>query len=641
MKAICGSIRFDGTPGNPREVEVMRTALLGRGVAQGQSICDGAAALAGITWSPVVDAIADPTLYAHPESGCMIVADALLFERAELFAVLQLPTSAQSAISDTELILRAWLRWGEGCAERLDGDFAFVVWDPRIQCVYAARDGMGVRPLYIHHTDGVLFAFGSNASAVVASPQVPLEINERRIGEFLTNREDSDVTSTFYRAVRRLPPAHWCSMDARGYRETCYWSPGERPPAVLPVGDAEWTEAVREALDRAVRQHVIGTLRTGGAIGSMVSGGLDSSAVAAIASDILAADGRGPLPTFSGINSANPGCAETRAIRAMLARPGFVPNTIDAAHLDAFLPELLQCIAASEEPFDGTMSLLHAQFAMASRAGVSAVLDGVDADALFSEGGHMMRLLRSGRWFTAYREAVGMAPFYGPGWPAWKQLAVLAPVAFVPESLKRSVRGIRQRREFKAAVRDSLIAPDFAWRIALHEPSRRSSRSGSDHESALLLERRSTICAASIATGVERYRRTASMHGIESRHPFLDRRLVELCMHLPDRQRARDGWTKAVLRYAVANRLPDAVCWRRGKEHLGGRYNQLVFDHDQNANLDDLWENRRLLEPYVDLAGLGRHIANYRRDSNNEYADLVLEAWHLLSWLRRQRLTLA
>jgi asparagine synthase (glutamine-hydrolysing) len=539
-------------------------------------------------------------------------------------------------MDDAELILRAYLRWGEDCAARLYGDFAFVISDPRTQSVYAARDGMGVRPLYFHHAPGKLFAFASNASAVAASPRVPQDLNEARIADFLLNDEDIDTVSTFYRAVRRLSPAHWCSMDARGYRESCYWHPGDGAPPVLPVGDDEWAEAVREVLESAVRHHVMGTLRTGGTIGSMVSGGLDSSLLAAMASAMLANAGGGALPAFSAINRADPACAETRAIRAMLASRGFASHLADLSHLDALLPDLADRMAASDEPFDHHMTIIHTQYLLAARAGVDSVLDGVDADSMFSDGGQMPRLLRAGRWITAIREARGKARFYGEGLPAWQQLATAAASGLVPEVLKRSVRGLRMHRNHDLHVRQSLIASDFARQTRRDIPSAAPAFPLPTLPSILLQERHRAIRSTSVTVALERYRRVAAVHGIEPRHPFLDRRVVELCMHLPDRQRSRDGWPKAALRHAAMNWLPDAIRWRRGKEHLGWKYSQNLFDRDRAGHLEILWSGRERLAPYVDLRRLERLLDDYRRTGGLQHVDAVLSAWALYDWLGRR-----
>lgn len=634
MKAICGIIQLDGQPANPGEVAAMRAALVGRGVAEEQAWHAGQAALTGVTWWPVDDGISDPTLYTHLESGCTVVADALLFERAELLAALDFPSSRLQDISEAELILHAYLRWGEDCAARLYGDFAFVIHDPRNARVYAARDGMGVRPMYFHHVPGKLFAFASNATAVVAAAQVPDDLNDARIVDFLTNGEGRDIVATFYTAVLRLPPARWCIADAHGCREQCYWTPGDDVLSALPSGDAEWAEAISDALQRAVRLH----LNSARSIGSMLSGGLDSSTVAAMAARMLQTDGKPPLPTFSAVNNGNPDCAETRAVGFMLAQPGFAPQLTDLANLDLLRDDLLRCRETSEEPFDNNMSLLHAQYIHAARSGVGAVLDGIDADILFVEGPLIEGLLRSGHWLAAYHEADARAPFFGhPVTPAWKQLIQLAPAAFTPEWFKRSVWGFRQRRAARKDVAASLLTPDTAVLAMRHDGRPISAWPDRGRDDGSLPVARHSIRSAFLTVGIERYRRTASMHGIEPRHPFLDRRLIALCQYLPMRQRCHDGWWKAGLREAARSWLPEAVCWRRGKEHLGGTLTMRLLWHDRNSLLDDLWSDREMLGRYIEPAKLARAIENCRDQDDGGGVNWIADMAALTFWLRKQR----
>ncbi len=631
MKAICGFIHLDGAPADLDALAAMHGALCGRGVAQAQSWQSEAVALAGTTWWPVDDGVFDPVLHMDTESGCVVVADALLLDRADLRAALGCRVATDA--TDAGLIAQAWLRWGEDCAAHLNGDFAFVVWDRRRSCLYAARDGVGARPLCFHHARGRLFAFASDANAVAAFPSVGHEIDERRIADFLLDDELSDIESTFFAGVRRLRPAHYLLVDASGASSVRYWTPDCFAVRDLPHGDASWADAVRQRLVKAVERH----LERGRAFGSMVSGGLDSSSVAAIARALLADRGGGSLPVFSAINSIDPTCVETRAIRVMLAEPGFNANLADVADLSDLESDIERALVEGADPFDASMSMLHAMYLLAARRGVGAVFDGINADAAFSGGGYMTRLLRSGRWCTAWREARGMQEFYGPWLPAWKTILSAAPGAAVPEFVKRPLRGTRGRRARRREIAASLLAQDFARRVLPDE--REPSVMTADAplpKSPELRDRLSSRLFHGTVIGLERYRRVASRHGIEPRHPFLDRDLLDLCLHLPDRQGQRDGWPKAVLRHAMAAYLPPAVCWRRGKEHLGFAFNRRLFDRD-GRRLERLWDERSRLQPWVDPALLGRCIARYRAGAIDDCADSLLHVDALSSWLRGWR----
>ena len=154
-------------------------------------------------------------LFLHPESGCAITADARIDYRDELITTLGLERSP-AEIGDAELILSAYLRWGDRCPERLLGDFAFAIWDPRNHCLFCARDPFGMRPLYYHYSATRRFVFASDARAILLLEHVPYRINEGRIADFLVpSLEWVDYESTFFEGVHRVPSANAAYCVAR------------------------------------------------------------------------------------------------------------------------------------------------------------------------------------------------------------------------------------------------------------------------------------------------------------------------------------------------------------------------------------------------------------------------------------------
>ena len=222
-----------------------------------------------------------PALYRHVGSGCVVVADTRLQHREALARSLDLPADGRP-FTDAQLIAHTWLRHGEDCTARLDGDFAFAVWDPRKLSLFCARDVMGVRPLYLHHAPGHVFAFASQAGALLQLPGVSRDLDEGRIADALTSQlEAVDKTSTFYKAIKRLPPAQWASARPGHFRQQQYWELTQQETDALPRGDAEWDEALGATLERVVARHLDGDA----AVGCMLSGGMDSSSLAVIARD--------------------------------------------------------------------------------------------------------------------------------------------------------------------------------------------------------------------------------------------------------------------------------------------------------------------------------------------------------------------
>lgn len=636
MQAICGFFRLDGAPARAEDMAHLRVAQvynLARNRGRFDGWIGGSVALGTAAWGGRASGGDDSPVARHAETGCVVVADTRLDACAALARKLDLPRERH--VTQAELVLHAWLRWGEDCAEKLRGDFAFAVWDPRGQRLYCARDIMGVRPLNVHCQPGRLFAFSSRAQALLTLHEVPPELDEGRIADALVQQlEGIDKTSTFYTAVKRLPPAHFQAVGPDHGTTRRYWQL-EPSRVALPRGDKAWAETLTAALEQAVAGHLDGAAR----VGSMVSGGMDSSALAVIAADQLVAAGKGPLPTFSSVDSETGG-PETAAALAMAKIPGFQPILIEPATIAAARAEFEAAIEASDEPFDATMLLLHAQYRAAALAGVDALLDGLDADALFNTGGTLLRQFRHLHWLGLWRNAAGYRQLYPyPGWSIPRQLARAARGALLPDWL----RCIRQRPRAAGSVAqvrnilsNTVIAPAFAAHVQLGERLARLADWGRDvntHSGARESQR--AFGHPYAGCGLERYHRVAAWHGVDPRHPLEARAVLELCVNLPDRQRMRDGYTKACLREAMRGRLPESVRTRRNKQHLGWALTQRLLLPDQASVRQALAGVRPLLVPYVDVARLDAAFVGWR---NREAAPGEMDIFAALAlgrWLRR------
>ncbi len=326
--------------------------------------------------------------------------------------------NVQDTIGDAEIILQAYLLWHEACVEHLLGDFAFAIHDSRHKTLFCARDHFGVRPFYYHYSSGRFFVFASEPRAILALKKVPNKLNEGRIADFLISQlEGIDKTSTFYEEVYRLPPAHTLTISPDSMQIKRYWKLEPGPELQLDSDEA-YAEAFLEVFTEAVRCR----LRSAGPVGSMLSGGMDSGSIVAIAKDLLAKEGKGPLPTFSAIGPDPTNCTETRTTLLAQSLEGIEPHSIRYDQLDEILPELAELTWRENEPFDNHMTLVRSVYLLAHRRGVKVVMDGIDGDSVLSEGSQITRLLRGGRLLTAYREAVGQSLFWQGAYPAWQQL---------------------------------------------------------------------------------------------------------------------------------------------------------------------------------------------------------------------------
>ena len=586
---------------------------------------DGPIALGHTSLATTPEALAEVLPLAEPDSGCTITADARLDNREQLIAALGLGGETRT-IGDGELILRAYLRWGEECPTHLLGDFAFAIWDPRATRLFCARDHMGMRQLIYHYAPGRLFAFATEAEALVAHAGVPRRINEARIADFLDDLEGIDFTSTFFEEVLRLPPAHTLTVDFSGLSLRRYWTLSAGPELKLDSDEA-YAEAFLNVFTEAVRCR----LRSAGPVGSMLSGGIDSGSVAAIAARLLAAERRGPLQTFSAVGTDRESCVETRAIYAAAKLPGLNAHFVDHARLGNLCDELIG-LSDGAEPFDSHMTLIRNVYLAAHQANIKVILDGAAGDLILAPRNSIARWLRRGQIINALREMRGEARFWGPTWPKCQSLIKAAWAAFVPHPIRKLRRWVMWRIEDQRIGADSLIAREFAAKINLNERRRTFRRhlpvgGASDAE-----QRAQSIRHPHLAAGRERYDRVASAVAIEPRDPFLDIRIVQFCLTLPWQQLQVDGWPKIVLRRAMRDRLPPTIIWRRGKQHLGWDFTQALFrGWDGWAEVLSGGE-----------AMIGRFATRIATDDGNEQSGKALDnedefkLFFLLRWLQRQ-----
>jgi asparagine synthase (glutamine-hydrolysing) len=570
MSGIFGFVHLDGAPAERSDLERMARLMERRGPDGTGLWLDGSVALGHTLLATTPESLGETLPLRHSETGCVITADVRFDNRPELMAALG-DSRRLAEAGDGTLLLEAYLRWGDACVDHLLGDFAFAIWDPRHRRLFAARDHMGMRQLIYHHQEGRFFAFATEPRAVLQVEGVPRQLNEVRIGDYLADMETADATSTFFEEVYRLPPAHVLKADGRGLEIRRYWTLVPGPPLELPSDEA-YAEAFLEVFTEAVRCRLRAPQ---GKLGSMLSGGMDSGSVVAVASRLLAEAGQGPLRTFSAVGPNPDSCIETRSIRASMTMPGLAPEVVDYSDLGRWKDDLLRLARELDEPFDAHMNLHRAVYLAAHRVGLNVMLDGVAGDTVLAHGTQTARLLRSGRWVQAVRDAIGEERFWGGGRRAWRTLVQGARTAVVPQWLRR----VRHwtRRGAPAWADGGLIAPAFARRIDLAGRKASLVPSPPRRWPSHAEERAGTITAPTLLVGRERYDRVAGAIAIEPRDPFMDLRLVDLCLRLPGSQLARDGWPKVILRRATAGRVPDAVRWRTGREHLGPAFTRSVF----------------------------------------------------------------
>ncbi len=611
MSAIAGLVYFDGRRPAPDALTAAAARLHRRGPDASGQWHGGPAALAQQVLFTTPESLAETGPLASADGAQIITADARLDNRADLCRALSLRDDGQP---DAALILAAYDRWGAGCAAQLLGDFAFAIWDARRRQVFAARDIMGVRPVFYYHGGGQ-FAWASDVQALRALPGVPSRLNEARLADFITG--GVDATQSFYADLPRLPPAHTLTVSAAGLKLAPYWDLRAVRDTRLPTDD-DYAAAFREHLTEAVRAR----LRSAYPVGSMLSGGLDSTSVVCLARPMLAERGQ-RLHTFSLLFDAAPASDERQFMAPAVAAGGLEHHPLLADPATP-LTDLETLLDYSGEPFSHMGLALQDQANRAARShGVRVLLDGNYGDTVVSHGNlRLAELLRTGHWRTAAREFEAVAGRWRPGrtramlTQAW--LVGFKPL--LPEFTRQAVRrlrNLRDRRQPFWAV-DTLLNPALAWRVDgdaalrahLETRARRYTTTGAENRFGL----------ARLPAMSELYNRIAAGAGLELRHPFLDRRLIEFCLGLPSEQRLRDGWSRLIQRHAMAGILPEAVRWRRSKSSPIYGVSHALLTRDM-PRLAAIMAGLASTAPWIDQAAAERDYAQLRRAAERaEYA---------------------
>ncbi len=614
MSGIAGLLRSDGRPEERGSLERMTAALARRGPDAGGHWVDGGTALGHRLLHTTAESLQEKQPVADERGECRLVWDGRLDNRDELIAALD--PRARRDRTDPEIVLDAYVRWGEGFLSRILGDFALAIWDGRARRLLCARDPLGVKPFYYVWSAGRL-AFASRAPALVDVLSAGARPNEAMVGDFLL-MDFRRPAATFFDGLNQLPPGHLLTVDGGALSVRRYWDVD--PGRETRFGrDEEYLERFRELFREAVRCR----LRSQAPVAVLLSGGIDSSAVAAMAETIRreALDPAGLV----GFTLLCEGflAEEWQAIEALRRVYGTETHALrpesDGRPLTRFETFLGQPEVIHHDSFMTLPALLEP---MAER-GCRVLLTGFGADELVAaaETGYLQDLARSFRWVRFSREVRRMADAYaldGFGSASslvWTQL---------PGGLKRVVK--------KGAGRDAppWLEPGFSRRARIAErigvpPSRRFLTLCREASYRALTEPglgQALACMDASAAG----------WSIECRHPFLDRRLIEFFLSIPDEVKVGRGYRKMFLQEslrpvsaspprpresgAVAVESMAAAAWQRADAE---RLREVLFRRD---SLVFEYVDRREAERIRD-----RYLAGDERCRNLLWQFARLELW--------------
>lgn len=548
MFRVCGFV--GGTEPDWDYASALR-AIAHRGPDAGK-LAAGTPITVGFRRLSIIDLSDDANQPMFAPNGTWIVFNGEIYGYKALRTALERRGHVFRTTSDTEVLLNAYLAWGDAFLEHVDGMFAIALWDAERAKLTLYRDRPGIKPLYYFH-DGKRFAFASELKALEAAcGAARLAVDGTALYDFLSYRY-VPAPKSLYRNCFKLPPAHRLAFDPATGRidgPHRYWSvPIPDEPQARPV--EECCEELRALIDRAVTDQMVADVP----VGFFLSGGVDSSVVVAAASQR-----RERIATFS-IGFDGDAVSETPYARtvAELFGTDHHERILSQAHAQELLPKLKTWF---DEPFADESSLPTYLVSQTARERVTVVLTGDGGDEVFGGYRTYPRFARYDRWPTwpACMNTLAYAlrrPFNRRGAIARALTLIETGMNGGPALWGRIMGGLPEPAKRVYARRFDVPSDyDDWWHY------REVWRDDLPVRTRLQLVDFHTFLPGLVLTKVDR---TSMAVSLEARVPLLDRRIIEWSFALPEAVRYFGGEPKGLLRHAYRSILPDAILDRRKK----------------------------------------------------------------------------
>jgi asparagine synthase (glutamine-hydrolysing) len=442
--------------------------------------------------------------------------------------------------TDTEVILAAYDKWGQACVERFNGMWGFCLYDKEKNILFCSRDRFGVKPFYYADTPQK-FIFGSEIKQILCGRGGSPVANMRAVRDFLIEGYSDHTHDTFFEGVHALAAGHNLvySLTTHTFRQTRYYTLAAQAD-IAALDEASATARFLAELKRSVAYR----LRSDVKVGTCLSGGLDSSCIASLSSTLYhaaSADRFQAIHAHSGVDKID----ESGYARELAGSCGIDLRVIEPS-ADEFMRAIDEVVYCQEEPFAApSIFMQYFVFQKAKEIGCKVMLDGQGGDeTLLGYERYYSAYLRSIPWRAALRELFCI-----------RDNSKLSLGQVLGHFLYFSVSNIRiwrLRRKF------AYIKPEYL----LHFPNiRKLSKGHRDIRDMQKME----IESFQLPHLLRYEDRNSMRHSIEARLPFLDYQVVEAAFGMNNHFKIKNGWTKHVLRVAMAGLVPEKVLWRKNK----------------------------------------------------------------------------
>jgi len=553
MCGIYGLLKFDGSPVDPAEMRAMGAVIPHRGPDDEGMYIDGSCGI-GMRRLSIIDLAGGHQPIGSADGTCWVVCNGEVYNFRELRAELEACGQRFKTGSDTEVILHAYARFGDAFTSKLNGMYAFALWDGRRRRLLAGRDRLGIKPLY-YINDGTRFAFASEAKSLLELPGMGRRVHAPALSAYLELGYVPAPLSMF-EGIRKVPVATVMEVQGREVTSRRYWS----IPHALDedASESEWSDRVRARLEESVRMQMVSDVP----IGAFLSGGIDSSAVLAF----MARHSSAPVRTYSiGFTGS---AADQFYNELPYARR--MAQQFDTEHHEIMVrPDVVELLPKllwhMDEPIADTAFITTYLVAQFARQDVTVILSGVGGDELF--GGYRRYLGDYYmRWLSRLPQPLRRAAARIAGaLPADRHSAVLNFLRYAKGFLASAELSFEER--YRAYI--GVFAPQEALALATadgrgerFDALKDAFRQAPPHDA---LNRMFAVDALTqlpddLLMLTDKMTMATSL---ECRVPFLDHELVEMAARIPARVKVAGGRLKHLLKRSLHGVLPPEILHRR------------------------------------------------------------------------------
>ncbi|MED1269187.1 lasso peptide isopeptide bond-forming cyclase [Bacillus mycoides] len=569
------------------------------------------------------ESVGEQLPFYNYEKQLAITADAIIDNRNELFEKLQVNYADRKNMTDSELILLSYQKWGEATPKYLVGDFAFMIWDEKKQTLFGARDFSGSRTLYFYRGEEK-FAFCTIINPLFTLPYVEKKLNEQWIAEFLAipvNFESVDSQQTVYKYIEQVPPSHTISVKNGKVNFSRYYTPTTGKMLNLKSNE-EYEEAFRDVYQSAVKAR----LRTHHKVGAHLSGGLDSGSVVSFAAKDLRAENK-KLHTFSYVPVE--GFVDwTHKGRIADERP-FIQSTVKhVGNIQDYYLELPERSPLSEiDDWLETMEMpykffentfwLSGVYEKASQHGIGVLLSGQRGNWTVSWGpilDYQAMLLKKLHWMRFYRELYLYSRNLGVKKSRVFEVVKRKAFPFLHQLLSSEEQDVFPR----------IINPEFAKKMNVFDRLKEQDIdiTGTSISNAYDMKREQFEKTYYWSINGTYETKLSLRYALWDRDPTNDLRIVQFCLSVPEEQYVQNGVDRSLIRRATKNLLPDKVRLNqrvRGVQGADGVYRMAPFWNEFIEEVEELSVDP-IISEFLNVEVIKKAISKLCKEPRPEYA---------------------